>query len=777
MPTVLQEERILNLHSGMVVNRYKRNPLTAKIAKVLRKDHKELSFNVLLCVLCYTLSPLRLKRIVLLCLLLLNFLYQPDAYCQSPLNIPDYITKRFQSYCASVPREEIVIHTDREEYISGEDLWFNIYLIDRQSFKPSSNSKIVYFEILNTENKPILQKKILMDKGFGPGQVVLPDSLSSGTYTIRAYTNWMKNFLPFDCFIKEISVYNAFKTKTFTRSIRSAEYKETITDTVHSRPGLKLNVNNFRKDSLEILIQSSENFQSENKNLIYLFIQTHGTLIHLSSEKISQETTRISISKKSLPSGINQITVFDSKGPVCDRFIYIPDDKKPVLALNSIDSCKRREKVGFEIEKGSYPEGLPDLTNISVSVSSMANGSEIPDLSDYLVFGTEFGLLSNSPIKGKKIKELSAEVMDSIMLTLKSNWIIWEKIFSTEEQYYKYPAEKEDHFLSGKLLTSYMRPEDQEEIIFLSIPGKEAVMQYARTDKEGNFNFRVDIDDSMKDLILMPENRGKNQKVYLESSFSDQYLPTEEIVDSTHKPIPYISKQSINYQIRKVYGSSSIGERLNSVIPQSKYKRFYGKPDFELVMKNFIMLDSMQEVFFELVPHVEFGKVNSLYEMTVEDASGNVLPGVPCVMVDGVTIKDLTVVANLDPVLVEKIEVVWDKYRVGGNLFNGIVNIITKAGDFSNIPLPTDAVRIHYKVLDPVNAFVSPDYSSVEMRNSRIADFRNTLYWNPSVKPDKNGKISVQFWTADIKSDYIINIQGITADGNFVSIKKRLRVN
>ncbi len=760
----------------MMINKYKRNPSTAKIAKVLRKDHKEFSGNVLLYVLSYALSPLRLKRIVPMFLLLFNFLFQQNAYSQATLNIPEYITKKFQSYCSSVPREEIFIHTDREEYISGEDLWFNIYLIDRQSFKPSLNSRIVYFEVLNADNKPVLQKKIFVDNGFGPGQAVLPDSLSSGIYTIRAYTSWMKNFLPYNCFMKDISVYNSYKTKTFIRSVRASDYNEKTADTLRANHGLKLKVNNFGHDSLGIIIQTTESYRTENKNLVYLFIQTRGEINYLSTEKIAEETSRISISKKLLPSGINQITVFDSKGPVCDRIIFTKGTEKQTLTLNSIDSCKRREQIILDIKNSNGSGGLTDLTNLSVSVSPILKSSEITDMNDYLVFGTEFGFLPKSTIKGNKINELSAEVMDSLLLTLKSNWIIWDKIFSTDDQYYKYPAEKEDHYLTGKLLTSYMQPEDQNEILFMSTPGKEAVLQYSLTDKNGNFNFRVGIDDTMKDLILMPENRGKNQKVYLESSFSDQYLPTEVVVDSTSKPIPYVSKQSINYQVRKVYSSSSTGDRQTLDFPQIKAKRFYGKPDFELITKAFIKLDSLQEVFFELVPHVEFGKVNSLNEMTVEDAFGNKLPGVPCVLIDGVIIKDLSIIANLDPGLVEKIDVVWDKYRVGGNLFNGIVNIITKAGDLSNITLPADAVRIHYKVLDPVSSFVSPDYSSEEMKKSSIADFRNTLYWNPSGKPDKNGKVTIQFWTADIKSDYIINIQGISADGSFVSVKKRIRV-
>jgi len=67
------------------------------------------------------------------------------------------------NYTTSVPREEIYT-LRQDEYISGEDMWFNIYLIDRQSFKPSYGSKIAYFELLNPENRPIVQKRILLEE-------------------------------------------------------------------------------------------------------------------------------------------------------------------------------------------------------------------------------------------------------------------------------------------------------------------------------------------------------------------------------------------------------------------------------------------------------------------------------------------------------------------------------------------------------------------------------------------------------------------------------------
>ena len=368
-------------------------------------------------------------------------------------------------------------------------------------------------------------------------------------------------------------------------------------------------------------------------------------------------------------------------------------------------------------------------------------------------------------------------MMDSLLLTVNSNWIIWDSIFSNDTKVFKYPHEKEYHYLSGRLLTGNLQPVKTDETLLMSIPGREAVFQYTRTDANGNFNFRVHIDEELKDLILQPDINSKNQIISVESSFSDLYLPVKIFVDTTNGPVPsFISRLNISYQVRKIYGSSSIGDRITPFIPPLKPKRFYGIPDFELIIKNFIMLDSMHEVFFELVPRVALESINSDYKMLIFDPVKNKLEGSPVVMIDGVIIKNLSLIARLDPGLVEKIDVVWDKYRVGGYLFNGIVNIISKRGDFTNETLPADAVRLHYRVINTVSSFVSPEYSSAEMKNSPIADYRNTLYWNPSVHPDEKGKARIEFWTADNKSDYIISINGITNEGKTISLRKSFKV-
>jgi hypothetical protein len=715
--------------------------------------------------------------------LLLQFLFLQGTYSQIQINVKDYLTQRFLRYCKAVPREEIFIHSDREEYIAGEDLWFNVYVINRQSFKPSLNSRIAYFELLNPENTPIVQKRILIDGGSGPGVIVLPDTLSSGTYTIRAYTSWMKNFLPNNCFMKDISIFNALSKKAFRgKTYSDNNINEGIVNDINqvtSESVPTLRVNNLKPDTLELFIGTDNSYRSRNNNILYLFIQTHGLINHVSAEKLLTDITRISIPKKELVPGINHITIFDYKGrPFCERFIYTPVKNSQFLVANSSGKYKKRDKISIDLLFDDEPDNPLNATTLSISVSPVANKTGNMELNDYMVFGTEFGLLQLNKFNGRKFSDLSPDKIDSLLLTVKSNWIEWEQILSDKHPVLKYNFENEDHYLNGELLNSDKTTLDNEEYLFLSSPGKVAEFQHARTDNKGNFSFRVHIDESVKDLIIQPNDVTKNYKINIESSFSNRYLQSSVSIDSTNRQVPsYISKLSVNYQVNKIYESSFVGSRLTPAPEQIKPKRFYGKPDIELIMADYVKLPVMTEVFFELIPGVYLKNKKSVYEISIIDPVVKSFYGVPPgMLIDGVIISDPSLIGNLDPELVEKIDVVKDKYFVGNYLFFGIVNVITKAGDYSSVTLPNYAIRMPYRVLNPVWSFVSRDYSSAEMKKSRIPDYRNTLYWNPSVKPGNDGKARIEFWSSDITSDYDINIQGITSGGKIFSLRKTLRV-
>jgi hypothetical protein len=122
------------------------------------------------------------------------------------------IPERFKQYTTSHQQEKIYVHTDKNYYLAGELLWFKIYNVDGTQYQPADLSKIAYVEILDRDNKPVMQAKIALSKGKGNGSFFLPVSINSGNYTLRAYTNWMKNFSAAYYFEKPVTIVNTLKT-------------------------------------------------------------------------------------------------------------------------------------------------------------------------------------------------------------------------------------------------------------------------------------------------------------------------------------------------------------------------------------------------------------------------------------------------------------------------------------------------------------------------------------------------------------------------------------
>jgi hypothetical protein len=401
----------------------------------------------------------------------------------------------------------------------------------------------------------------------------------------------------------------------------------------------------------------------------------------------------------------------------------------------------------------------------------------MPDIVDYMVFGTEFGPLPRA-FSNRRLIDIPVDTINSFLLNARSNWINWNSMISGELPSLKYTAEKDYHFITGRLIEKNTRIPLKGKNVFLSIPGKTATFRYSLTDSTGLFSFSLPVSSEIWDMIIQPEDPDIKSSIILESSFKDGFLHNSGNPDTSSLTLPdFISKWGANYQVSKIYGINTLIDTINKTLKSEPPKRFYGKPDIELRMRDYIQLPLMEEVFFELTPGVQLKRKRDTYNMTIADpVSGMIYEKPPVLLIDGVVINDPAVLAAIDPETVEKIDVIKDLYLVGDYMFFGIVNVITKAGDFSSTSLPENAIRLKYRVIEPGVSFTSPDYSSVALKKSRIPDFRNTLYWNPSAKTSAGKGKSIGFWTSDGIGKYEVNLQGVNQKGEPVSSIKTITV-
>lgn len=534
--------------------------------------------------------------------------------------------------------EQIGLHADRNKYVAGEDLWFSIYNTDETTGRLTPVSQIAYVELISPWNTPVVQLRIKLTEGKGNGTFPLPDSLSSGDYIIRAYTNRMKDYLPAGCIMKNIGVFNPFKASTYIRNTNPAD--------------------------------SSPDLSQRNKS-------------------------------KSLA--------------------------KTVILGDTAFGC--REKVSVRILSENTGSSLPQFADMSVSV--------VP--SSVLDTGFEFswnpGTLS------------SASLND---------------------------FESGGHFLSLRIGNRTGNNTIRHNRLFMSVQGKVAGFRYAEMDSSGRYTFVLPVDSRQRTFILQPEIPDNEMRLELEPPFSLKMPGSVHYKDSIGgNETEIFESLSFNHQANRIYGITARNEAKVTEPENILKRRFYGIPEMEIILDDYIRLPDMTEVFFELVPGIILREGKNGYEVKIT----NPLTGIfyeepPLVMIDGVILNDLSVLVSLDPDLVERIEVIKTPYLTGDLILHGIVNVITRSGDFSKVTMPDYAAIIPYRVVEPSFEFLSPSYNDEKTRSGRKPDLRNTLYWNPSVRTDANGKAEFEFWTPDIPGEYTITVRGISGSGKKISASK-----
>lgn len=103
--------------------------------------------------------------------------------------VPDAGTLR-----APMFREKILLVTDRTLYAAGDPVFFRIFNFSDPLLKENRWSMVAYLELINERQMSVARGKYHLGEEGASGQLLVPDSVSTGNYTLRAYTRWMRNF-------------------------------------------------------------------------------------------------------------------------------------------------------------------------------------------------------------------------------------------------------------------------------------------------------------------------------------------------------------------------------------------------------------------------------------------------------------------------------------------------------------------------------------------------------------------------------------------------------
>jgi hypothetical protein len=191
---------------------------------------------------------------------------------------------------------------------------------------------------------------------------------------------------------------------------------------------------------------------------------------------------------------------------------------------------------------------------------------------------------------------------------------------------------------------------------------------------------------------------------------------------------------------------------------------FYGKPSDVIYIDNYVHLPTLEEYFNSLPSLVKVRKRLGEKYFKITGTHSGLADFDPLVLVDMVAIGDPSKVLAIPPAGISRIEVINSLYVKGDQRYGGIVNIITKKGDFGGIDLPSSGIFINYCFLSE-NSVPAQLFQQTPNR----PDTRNTLYWDPKLVLNDQNISEISCPTSDTPGKYLIVLSWIDMKGEINS--------
>ncbi len=311
---------------------------------------------------------------------------------------------------------------------------------------------------------------------------------------------------------------------------------------------------------------------------------------------------------------------------------------------------------------------------------------------------------------------------------------------------------------------------------YLSIPGETPLMFTSVINPDGKAVFRLNkMVYGKTSMVVQVIKAGKHfGNMEIMSPFFEEYSSTP-LSTSGVQQFDDLQKRMIAQQL---LFRDDVSDTLSKafLLPFDSLM-FYGHPDFVYRLDDFTRFPTMEEVLREYVIEVIVQKRSKGYYF--ESITRNRL-GVPTVhrpvtLLDGVPISaDAAIKVN--PLKIERIDIIPKRYFMGTAFFDGIISIKTYSGSLGELELDAGVLPVDYEALQPPKDFPQVTYDQLNQLESRKPDFRTTLYWIPFLEPNADGSFEFNFYTSDLKGNYRVEVEGFDEKGRWGSGVLKLEV-
>jgi hypothetical protein len=443
-----------------------------------------------------------------------------------------------------------------------------------------------------------------------------------------------------------------------------------------------------------------------------LIASMRGKVVYSNSIQSVSGKNTIRFGTHDFPAGVLQLTLFDSRGIArSERLVFVNKDRQLKISLDTEkEKYLPREKIKVNVSV-TDDRGLPMPANLSMAVVN----------DQFLSFADD----------------KSGNILSQLLLEQDLKEKIEEPAF-----YFNKNEAKADQALDYLLMTAGWRHFAwekimKEELPTLSFPAEKTIVSGIVRDGYTGKPIKN---------VSVTGIKGKNSTTDSLGKFTIKKFELYEPIDLKFKNDKYMDAQ---------YRLTSYNTGL--VVYMYDKQRYERRKSVKRARKN----EGLQ--LFEQENIQMAGAVDELQEVAVADDRDEVLMNVE--MKD----KELEKPGKLQ---------VRGGRKGAEKELNDIDNniLMDSIADFQNAKFKKKLV-----VVDEKNAvsyyrarkFSAPVYSREENVEIRT-DFRNTIYWNPSVEVGRNGKASVEFYASDNITSFRIMAEGISDGGLIGKAEKNI---
>ena len=526
--------------------------------------------------------------------------------------------------------------------------------------------------------------------------------------------------------------------------------------------GISIAMSHYKQE-IRYEIQKTEVTEWPQK--LFLLAHTRGKLAIL--QPINPKRTFGKMNDSLFTEGITHFMLIDEQGnALSERLIFVPDHKPNQWQITTDQpTYGKREKVSLQIAAKDN-EGNPVEGTFSVSITDRK--SIQPDsLADNILSN----LLLTSDLKGY-VEDPAYYFLNQDARTLRSiDYLMmthgWrrhkiENVLRTPSLNFTNYIEK-GQTISGRIMGFFGANVKKGPICVLA--PKYNIIATTETDEKGQFIVNTSFRDSTTFLVQARTKKG--------FAGVDILMDPPQYPVATHKA-PYFNGAAtfmedylMNTRDQYYMEGGMRVYNLKEVTVTAKRER----PSSKSIYTGGINTYTVEEDRLQGYGQTAFDAASRLPSVTITNGSeihirNNSEPAI--IVIDDIVYEDASdILKDIQVSDMSSISLLRgaDAVILGPRASGGAVVITLK--DPRNLPARPAQGIITYTPLGYSESveFYHPTYDTPEKKNAQRSDFRSTVYWNPELRLDAEGKATIEYYTPDSTAPEDIIIEGVDKNG------------